>query len=83
MHPPFGMALYNLRSVAPPEVATGAIYRGAVPFIAIQLAVAGALIAWPDLVVPLFERRTETMAPDRVVDHLRGLPRPDWPDPSP
>jgi tripartite ATP-independent transporter DctM subunit len=35
--PPFGFALFYLRGVAPPEVTTGDIYRGAVPFVAIQL----------------------------------------------
>ena len=37
--PPFGFALFYLRGVAPPEVRTLDIYRGAVPFIGIQLAV--------------------------------------------
>jgi tripartite ATP-independent transporter DctM subunit len=35
--PPFGFALFYLRGVAPPEVRTTDIYRGAVPFIAIQV----------------------------------------------
>jgi TRAP-type mannitol/chloroaromatic compound transport system permease large subunit len=35
--PPFGFALFYLRGVAPPEVRTADIYRGAVPFIGIQL----------------------------------------------
>lgn len=35
--PPFGFALFYLRSVAPPEVKTSDIYRGAIPFVAIQL----------------------------------------------
>jgi len=35
--PPFGFALFYLRGVAPPEVTTGAIYRGAVPFVIIQI----------------------------------------------
>jgi TRAP-type mannitol/chloroaromatic compound transport system permease large subunit len=33
--PPFGFALFYLRGVAPPEVATADIYRGVIPFIAI------------------------------------------------
>jgi tripartite ATP-independent transporter DctM subunit len=37
--PPFGFALFYLRGVAPPEVATTDIYRGAVPFIGLQVAV--------------------------------------------
>lgn len=35
--PPFGFALFYLRSVTPPEVSTLQIYRGAIPFIALQL----------------------------------------------
>lgn len=35
--PPFGLSLFFLRGVAPPEVSTGAIYRGIVPFVALQL----------------------------------------------
>lgn len=35
--PPFGLALFYLRSVAPPEVSTMQIYRGIVPFVALQL----------------------------------------------
>ncbi|NKC33644.1 TRAP transporter large permease [Falsiroseomonas selenitidurans] len=39
--PPFGWALFFLRSVAPPEITTGHIYRGVIPFVAMQfLAVA-------------------------------------------
>ncbi|SDK41075.1 TRAP transporter large permease [Microbulbifer yueqingensis] len=47
--PPFGFALFYLRGVAPEEVATGAIYRGVVPFIAIQLLVMCLLALWPSL----------------------------------
>ena len=35
--PPFGFALFYLRGVAPKSVPTAAIYRGAIPFIGIQL----------------------------------------------
>ncbi|WP_105102538.1 TRAP transporter large permease [Microbulbifer pacificus] len=47
--PPFGFALFYLRGVAPVEVTTGAIYRGVVPFIAIQLLVLSLLALWPSL----------------------------------
>jgi TRAP-type mannitol/chloroaromatic compound transport system permease large subunit len=47
--PPFGFALFYLRGVAPPEVTTGAIYRGVAPFIAIQLLMLGLLAFWPEL----------------------------------
>lgn len=47
--PPFGFALFYLRGVAPPEVKTSDIYRGVVPFIAIQLLLLLALAIWPEL----------------------------------
>ena len=47
--PPFGFALFYLRGVAPPEVTTGQIYRGAVPFILIQLVMLGVLALFPEL----------------------------------
>jgi TRAP-type mannitol/chloroaromatic compound transport system permease large subunit len=45
--PPFGFALFYLRGVAPPEVTTAAIYRGAIPFVGIQLLAILAVIALP------------------------------------
>ena len=47
--PPFGFALFYLRGVAPPEVATSDIYKGVIPFIIIQLLVLCALAVWPEL----------------------------------
>lgn len=47
--PPFGFALFYLRGVAPPEVTTLHIYRGVMPFIAIQLAMLGLLATYPAL----------------------------------
>ncbi|MCB1751070.1 MAG: TRAP transporter large permease subunit [Gammaproteobacteria bacterium] len=48
--PPFGFSLFYLRGVAPVEVSTGQIYRGAVPFIAIQLIGLLLLFYYPQLV---------------------------------
>jgi len=63
MHPPFGYALFYLRSVAAtkdyvdkvtgkviPRVTTGQIYWGAVPFVLIQLIMVGLVIALPGIV---------------------------------
>ncbi len=55
--PPFGFALFYLRGVAPPEVATSDIYKGVIPFIIIQLLVLCALAVWPELA---------TWLPDKV-----------------
>jgi len=63
MHPPFGFALFFLRSVAPREdykdkvtgkmvakVTTGQIYWGSVPFIVIQLLMVAAVMLFPGMV---------------------------------
>ena len=50
MHPPFGFALFYLRSVAPKEVKTGDIYWGAVPFVLIQVVMIALVIGFPQLV---------------------------------
>jgi TRAP-type mannitol/chloroaromatic compound transport system permease large subunit len=64
MHPPFGFALFYLRSVAPREpykdrvtgamtepVTTGQIYWGAIPFVIIQCIMVGLVIAFPAMVM--------------------------------
>ena len=63
MHPPFGFALFYLRSVAPVKayldkttkkeiqpVTTMQIYWGAVPFVVIQIIMVGLIIAFPEIV---------------------------------
>ncbi len=47
--PPFGWALFFLRGVAPPQVRTGDIYRGVVPFIFLQLATLVIVFQYPKL----------------------------------
>lgn len=47
--PPFGFALFYLRGVAPPEMTTGQIYRGAIPFIMIQVLTLLLLALFPGL----------------------------------
>ncbi|WP_144393214.1 TRAP transporter large permease [Pleionea sediminis] len=47
--PPFGFALFYLRGVAPKEVETRKIYRGALPFIAIQIGLLILLGVFPEL----------------------------------
>ena len=48
--PPFGFALFYLRGVAPPEITTGEIYRGVVPFIIIQAIALMVVVMWPQIV---------------------------------
>ena len=54
--PPFGFSLFYLRGVAPKEIPTTAIYRGAIPFIMIQLIGLGLVIAFPELVTVMLDR---------------------------
>src|SRR5205814_1819473 len=69
MHPPFGYALFYLRSVAPAReyldkvmrrpiqgVTTGQIYWGAVPFVVIQVIMVAIVIIFPGLVTGNLER---------------------------
>ena len=47
--PPFGFALFYLRGVAPPSLATASLYRGVAPYIGIQLLLLIVLALWPAL----------------------------------
>ena len=73
MHPPFGFALFYLRSVAPTDdykdrvtgqvtakVTTGQIYWGSVPFVLIQIVMVGLIIAFPNLVSGGLAKKAET-----------------------
>ncbi|MEO8677169.1 MAG: TRAP transporter large permease subunit, partial [Casimicrobiaceae bacterium] len=64
MHPPFGFALFYLRSVAARKeytdrvtgkriapVTTGQIYRGAIPFVLVQIVMIALVIAFPQMVM--------------------------------
>lgn len=72
MHPPFGFALFYLRSVAPNKpyldkltrkeiapVTTGQIYWGAVPFVVIQIIMVGLIIAFPGIVSRDVEKKID------------------------
>jgi len=50
MHPPFGFALFYLRSVAPASIKTTDIYWGAIPFVCIQIIMVGLVIMFPQMV---------------------------------
>jgi TRAP-type mannitol/chloroaromatic compound transport system permease large subunit len=77
MHPPFGFALFYLRSVAPVSdfvdrvtgkvtkgISTIQIYWGAVPFVGIQLIMVALVIAFPALVLSALDR--STVDPNKV-----------------
>ena len=87
MHPPFGFALFYLRSVAPDKpyvdkitkahiapVTTGQIYWGAVPFVVIQLIMVAVVIAFPKLVFLGIERH-ELKDPSQIkIEAPRATP---------
>jgi len=50
LHPPFGFALFYLRSVAPKSIATSDIYWGAVPFVLLQILMVAVVIIFPEIV---------------------------------
>jgi hypothetical protein len=87
MHPPFGFALFYLRSVAPgndyddkitakriPRVTTGQIYWGAVPFVIIQIIMVGLIIAFPKLVSSGLGKEA-TVDVDKAFQQMQMAPR--------
>src|SRR4051812_10038838 len=83
MHPPFGFALFYLRSVAPAQgyldkitgrsiapVTTGQIYWGAVPFVVIQVIMVGIVIAFPSLVTVSLDRNA--IDPSKIEINVPG-----------
>ena len=66
LHPPFGFALFFLRSVAPPTVRTSQIYWGAVPFVAIQVLMVALIILFPSLVTIGLDRPLHSGEPAPV-----------------
>jgi tripartite ATP-independent transporter DctM subunit len=79
MHPPFGIALYNLRSVAPSEVRTSDIYLGAIPFLVLQMAMVGILVAFPGIASTPPPAATLT---DKQVEDALRMPSDPIPEPS-
>jgi tripartite ATP-independent transporter DctM subunit len=94
MHPPFGFALFYLRSVAPVKeyidkisgkptapVTTGQIYWGAVPFVVIQVIMVGLVIAFPGMVTSSLEK--STVDPSKVQIEIQQEERPAEDAPPP
>jgi tripartite ATP-independent transporter DctM subunit len=88
MHPPFGFALFFLRSVAPKvpyldrltgrqmaPVTTGQIYVGAIPFVVIQLIMVAIIVIWPGLVMH-YKKSATTVDPAAVQRSLDNLSVP-------
>lgn len=95
MHPPFGFALFFLRSVAPREdykdkitgrmiekVTTGQIYWGSVPFIVIQILMVAAVMTFPGMVTH-YKDDWQMGDPSQVEFGLENLYGPDsYADPA-
>jgi TRAP-type mannitol/chloroaromatic compound transport system permease large subunit len=92
MHPPFGFALFYLRSVAPREpyvdrvsgkrmegVTTGQIYWGAVPFVVIQALAVALVISFPALVMH-YKTSGPQKSPSQFEIDIPDLPPPPPPD---
>lgn len=88
MHPPFGFALFFLRSVAPispfidkvtgrkiAPVTTGQIYRGAIPFVVIQCLMVALVIMFPQMVTHYKSSNTD-LAPTAVQQQFDNLQLP-------
>ncbi|MBB1161188.1 TRAP transporter large permease [Aquariibacter albus] len=85
--PPFGFALFYLRSVAPAApwrdaasgrtlegLSTAQIYRGTLPFIGLQLAVVAALVVWPGLVTDGLDDAAASASPAVQTEGPRAEP---------
>lgn len=79
MHPPFGFALFYLRSVAPKEVKTSDIYWGAVPFVGIQILMIALVLAFPGMAIGNKEKGPETLSTEKAGDVLMNLQQPEAP----
>lgn len=51
LSPPFGYALFYLKSVAPPEITMGTIFRASIPFLILQAVGLALIIIFPELVL--------------------------------
>jgi tripartite ATP-independent transporter DctM subunit len=86
MHPPFGFALFYLRGVAPRTVKSSDINLGAIPWVLLQLLLAGMVILWPEMVTywldktPKVDPRSITI---EVPDTDYGDTAPEQPDDAP
>jgi tripartite ATP-independent transporter DctM subunit len=96
MHPPFGFALFYLRSVAPAKeyldkvtgrrmapITTGQIYWGAVPYVIIQLIMVSLVIAFPQMVM-VYKDDAPTVDPSKIEINIPSSDplAPDQPAPG-
>ena len=78
MHPPFGFALFYLRGIAPKEVKSSDIYRGAIPWVLMQLILVAIVIFWPNS-VKYWISGAPVSDPAAVQRSLESIPMPEAP----
>ncbi|MSP01070.1 MAG: TRAP transporter large permease subunit [Acetobacteraceae bacterium] len=71
MHPPFGFALFYLRSVVPKEIRSSDIYWGAIPWVGLQLIMVVLVIAFP-VTVTVFLDHTPKVDPHTIKIELQA-----------
>ena len=76
MHPPFGFALFYLRSVAPKEVKSSDIYWGSIPWVLLQLIMVAIVIAVPQSVT-YFLDDPSGIDPSKVTIDIQAPPTDD------
>jgi len=76
MHPPFGFALFYLRSVAPKEVKSSDIYWGSIPWVLLQLIMVAIVIFVPQ-VVTVFLDKPHGVDPSKVKIEIQAPPSED------
>jgi len=83
MHPPFGFALFYLRSVAPASVRTTDIYWGAVPFVVIQVIMVALVIVFPGMVTMGLDKKVDVDVDKVQIDvPLEQMDAPELTPPS-
>jgi len=79
LHPPFGFALFYLRSVASKEIKTSDIYWGAIPFVCIQVLMVAIVIAFPGIVTSHVSKAAGAISGTGADEIRRQLEVPDSP----
>src|SRR4029079_13227973 len=78
MHPPFGIALFYLRGIAPKSIKTSDIYWGAIPWIVTMVILVAVVIGFPQTVTYFIDNTTK-IDPSKVKIEI---PLPALPPPT-
>jgi tripartite ATP-independent transporter DctM subunit len=80
LHPPFGFALFYLRSVASKDIKTSDIYWGAIPFVCIQILMVAIVIAFPGIVTSHVSKAAGAISGTGADEIRRQLDMPAVPE---